>query len=154
MDNSNESGEGGKKSDSPLSKLKQTKPGINMGLLKLNLSERLKLQAEKQRKAGGAVELFESYDIRKESPLFSGVFKRAFNFYGGFLTLSTKERENFAESKTVKYYQSCVMELEEALNTLGSEITLLKDLNLKYVLDISSLREKVKKLELRERELE
>jgi hypothetical protein len=77
-----------------------------------------------------------------------------FNFYGGYVALSTKEKEQLAEDNVIKYYKDCVIELEMKNNVLEQEIYLLKDLNLKYGGENSVLRQQVETLTYKIRELE
>jgi hypothetical protein len=77
-----------------------------------------------------------------------------FNFYGGYVALSTKEKEQLAEANVIKYYKDCVIELEMKNNVLEQEIYLLKDLNLKYGGENSVLRQQVETLTYKIRELE
>jgi hypothetical protein len=77
-----------------------------------------------------------------------------FNFYGGYVALSTKEKEQLAEAGVVKYYRDCVIELEMKNSVLEQEIYLLKDLNLRYGGENTSLRQQVETLTYKVRELE
>ena len=54
----------------------------------------------------------------------------------------------------VKYYRDCVIELEMKNNVLEQEIYLLKDLNLRYGTENTSLRQQVETLTYKVRELE
>ena len=64
-----------------------------------------------------------------------------FNFYGGYMLLNTKEKTNFVESKTIKFFKDCIIELEMKNNVLEQEIYILKDINLKYGTENTSLRQ-------------
>ena len=55
--------------------------------------------------------------------------------------MSTKEKEQLAEAGVVKYYRDCVIELETKNSVLEQEIYLLKDLNLRYGTENTSLRQ-------------
>lgn len=43
------------------------------------------------------------------------------------------------ESKIVRYYKGCVIELEEKGKVLETEVQILKDMNLKYAQELSRL---------------
>ena len=45
-----------------------------------------------------------------------------FNFYGGYVALSTKEKEQLAEANVIKFYKDCVIELETKNKVLEQEI--------------------------------
>ncbi len=77
-----------------------------------------------------------------------------FNFYGGYVALNTKEKEQLAESNVIKYYKDCIIELEMKNKVLEQEIYLLKDLNLKYGGENTVLREKVEILTYKAGDLE
>jgi hypothetical protein len=67
-------------------------------------------------------------------------FTQPFTFYGGYTALTTKERVHLAEDKVVNYYRACVIELEEKNRVLESEITILKDMNMKYSSELTILK--------------
>ena len=71
----------------------------------------------------------ESWHVQKGCPNY---LSRAFNFYGGFVSLSLNEKSNLAENQLIHYYKQTIIELEAKNSVLESEIALLKDLNLRY----------------------
>ena len=77
-----------------------------------------------------------------------------FNFYGGYVALSTKEKEQLAEANVIKFYKDCVIELETKNKVLEQEIYLLKDLNLKYGGENTNLRAQIEILGLKVKDLE
>ena len=77
-----------------------------------------------------------------------------FNFYGGYVALNTKEKEQLAESNVIKYYKDCIIELEMKNSVLEQEIYLIKDLNLRYGGENTALRQQVETLAYKINELE
>jgi len=71
------------------------------------------------------------------------VMHRAFNFYGAYVSLSQKERDKYAREQMLTYYRDCVCELEDKNRVLEQSIDILKDLNMKYTNELTSLRDRV-----------
>lgn len=67
--------------------------------------------------------------------------------------MSVGERERFAESQAIAFYRSCACELEEKGRVIENEITIIKDLSLKYMTEGNAMKEKAKEMEQREKEL-
>ena len=60
-----------------------------------------------------------------------------FQFFGSYVALNLKEKASVSESSIVTYYKQSLIELDEKNKVLEFEISLLKDLNLKYHLESS-----------------
>ena len=111
---------------------------VGQGLQKVPFSDRVEGHHEKMVRSGGTYE--ESDQVKLEVPK---VMHRAFNFYGAYVSLSQKEREKCAKDLMLTYYRDCVCELEDKNRVLEQSIDLLKDLNMKYSSELSSLRDRV-----------
>lgn len=108
------------------------------GLQKVPLSDRVDGHYEKVARFGGTYE--ESDQVKLEVPK---VMHRAFNFYGAYVSLSQKERDKYAREQMLTYYRDCVCELEDKNRVLEQSIDILKDLNMKYSNELTSLRDRV-----------
>ena len=82
----------------------------------------------------------ESYLISAKAP---AVLQQAFNFYGGYVSLSQKEKSSVAESQIVTYYKQCIIDLEVKNHVLESEIGVLRDMNVRYYGEMGTARERV-----------
>ena len=108
------------------------------GLQKVPFSDRVDGHYEKVARLGGTYE--ESDQVKLEVPK---VMHRAFNFYGAYVSLSQKERDKYAREQMLTYYRDCVCELEDKNRVLEQSIDILKDLNMKYSNELTSLRDRV-----------
>jgi ribosomal protein L17 len=116
-------------------------------LSKTPFSERLDGHHDKFVKSGGSYE--ESEDVKARCPSFH----RAFSFYGGYVSLNLRDREVFAKDQVVTYYRDCICELEDKNKVLEQQIVLLKDLNMKYSTELTTLRDKLATTDLQNGEL-
>lgn len=57
---------------------------------------------------------------------------RPFYFYGGYVALSSDQKENFLEKDHVNYYKCIVGDLLETIEQLRREIDFTKDLAMEY----------------------
>lgn len=108
------------------------------GLHKVPISDRIEGHYEKVARSGGTYE--ESDQVKLEVPK---VMHRVFNFYGAYVSLSQKERDKYARDQMLTYYRDCVCELEDKNRVLEQSIDILKDLNMKYTNELTSLRDRV-----------
>jgi len=70
-----------------------------------------------------------------------------FGFYSQYVTMSLGEKERFAESQAIAFYRSCARELEEKGRIIENEITIIRDLSLKYMSEGNANKEKTKEME-------
>jgi predicted RNase H-like nuclease (RuvC/YqgF family) len=101
-------------------------------------SDRIDGHYEKVARFGGTYE--ESDQVKLEVPK---VMHRVFNFYGAYVSLNQKERDKNAREQMLTYYRDCVCELEDKNRVLEQSIDILKDLNMKYSNELTSLRDRV-----------
>ena len=83
-----------------------------------------------------------------------GFRKKALKLYGGYIALSWKEKERIMRDQQITYYRDCICELEAKNKVLETSIDLLKDLNMKYSSELTTLRDKVATLTLETKVLE
>jgi hypothetical protein len=119
-------------------------------LEQLSLYDRLEIDAEKQRK--GDKNYVVPQRMARRDP-YPQLLNQAFNFYNVYVQMNMAEKERYAESQAVAFYRSCVCELEEKGKVLEQEISIIRDLSLKYMTEGNAMKEKAKESEQKEREM-
>ena len=110
----------------------------------LSLHDRIEMDSEKTRKGDKNYTLPKKF--QKRDP-YQALLSGPFSFYSQYVSMSVGERERFAESQAIAFYRSCACELEEKGRVIENEITIIKDLSLKYMTEGNSMKEKAKETE-------
>ncbi len=68
---------------------------------------------------------------------------RGFNFYGAYVSLNSREKERYSKDQLIIYYKDCICELEQKNKVLETQLDVIKDLNIKYSTELTTLRDQV-----------
>lgn len=87
-------------------------------------------------------------------PNFSKIFDKPFAFYGGYVSLVTLEKGQFAQNDLVSHYRALATKLQLAYDTLASQVKVLLDIKDECDTKLYMFKKKNEELRKKAQELE